>query len=101
MSYVTVNYSIKQAYTVVESTFYQFLDQLVADLPVVELVGKPEILYSKNNDNAGFVIDLKIKRGQNLANTLNEFTNEFYKRFYSLLEMKPLALKICFCGYFD
>ncbi|VEU76815.1 MMB_0454 family protein [Mycoplasmopsis columbina] len=100
MNSVTVNYSVNQSYSVTESAFIQMVEQCINDTNFIKLEHEPRIIFAKNQSNVSFIIDVRVKKNKSLYEVINSFTEEFEKRFISLLDIKPESLKVCFFGYY-
>ncbi|MEA4115627.1 hypothetical protein VBM87_02430 [Mycoplasma sp. 744] len=98
MNYVTVNYSINQSYSIGEKTFIEIVNKSIENINYIKLISEPRIIFNKNKDNVGFVIDIKTKKGKNINDIINSFIEELEKKIISLLGIKPESIKICFLG---
>ncbi|UUM19161.1 MMB_0454 family protein [Mycoplasma sp. 1018B] len=98
MNYVTVNYSINQSYSIGEKTFIEIVNKSIENINYIKLISEPRIIFNKNKDNVGFVIDIKTKKDKNINDIINSFIEELEKKIISLLGIKPESIKICFLG---
>ncbi|WP_029608887.1 MMB_0454 family protein [Mycoplasma simbae] len=98
MNVITVSCGYNQSYSVSEEALQQLIQQCASDTKFLKLDGTPRIVFSKDNSNASFIIDVKIKKNKSFYDIIEGFSKEFETRFVSLIDIKPQDIRVCFTG---
>ncbi|QSF13379.1 MMB_0454 family protein [Mycoplasma sp. Mirounga ES2805-ORL] len=96
MQYVAINCGLNQTISVNKETLVQIATDAVKETKYVKIHGEPRISFNKDQSNCSFAIDVKIKSGAALGQTINSLINEISKRYETLLEMKPENISVSF-----
>ncbi|AIA29680.1 hypothetical protein MCAL160_0191 [Mycoplasmopsis californica HAZ160_1] len=98
MKFITVSCGYDQSYSVSEDVLRQLIQQCANNTKFLKLEGMPRIELNKDNSNASFIIDVKIKKNKSLSEVIDNFIKDFETRFVSLIDIKPQDIRICFSG---
>lgn len=100
MNFLSTSFGTNERVSITEKALLSLIDNAVAEIKGIKLANIPRITFLPDQSNATFIIDVKVKRGYLLKNTIEGLREEITKNFETLLDFKPHNIQICFVEFY-
>ncbi|CBH40560.1 MMB_0454 family protein [Mycoplasmopsis agalactiae] len=100
MNFLSTSFGTNERVSITEKALLSLIDNAVAEIKGIKLANIPRITFLADQSNATFIIDVKVKRGYLLKNTIEGLREEITKNFETLLNFKPHNIRICFVEFY-
>ncbi|MCE6114503.1 hypothetical protein MBOVJF4428_00325 [Mycoplasmopsis agalactiae] len=100
MNFLSTSFGTNERVSITEKALLSLIDNAVAEIKGIKLANIPRITFLPDQSNATFIIDVKVKRGYLLKNTIEGLREEITKNFETLLDFKPHNIRICFVEFY-
>ncbi|MCE6115183.1 MMB_0454 family protein [Mycoplasmopsis agalactiae] len=100
MNFLSTSFGTNERVSITEKALLSLIDNAIAEIKGIKLANIPRITFLPDQSNATFIIDVKVKRGYLLKNTIEGLREEITKNFETLLDFKPHNIRICFVEFY-
>lgn len=100
MNFVVTSIGITEKYSVSEKVLLDVIDYCIAENKNIKLANEARVSFLEDKSNVMFVIDIKVKKGADLKETIEKFRQDVINEYKNLLDFEPSSVRVCFVGYF-